>query len=335
MTICLLGGPRDAAARLGAKWLPYDAPLYSAREQLLGGRAMHRAGADVYHFPHYAVPRWPPRPYIVTVHDLIHFRYPDHFGRARIAMARRVLLRAVAGAAAVGCVSESTRRDLEAMAPDAIAKLRVTRDGVSDRFAPAGTASIEALRTRYGLGPYVLSMGDRAPHKRFDLVAASFQYLRGRDPALRLAVVGERGPSGVTDPPGTLRLDYVSDEDLRTLYSGAACLLFPSEYRGVRPPAARGHGVRMPSGVRARLVARRGLRWSGNPGGPRRPGNRRRRLAAADHPEARARIAETGLAHARAFSWLNTARRTLDIFASVASDARQPASPGRKGQKGV
>lgn len=324
LTITLAGAPPDAATRLGAGWVPFGAPLYSLREQLLGGRAMRRASADLYHFPHYAVPMRPPRPYVVTVHDLIHFRYPVHFGRAKVAVARHVLRRAVSAAAAVICVSDSTRRDLLAVWPDVAARVHVTHDGVSDWFSPAPAEAVDALVGRHGLGRYVLSMGDREPHKRFDLVASAFERMRVLDPDLRLAIVGERGPSGVADPPGAVRLGYVDDEQLRTLYSGARCLLFPSEYEGFGLPpleamacgcpvvCGRGSSLDEVVGAAAVQVA------------PDAAAIADAARALLDDPTHRRAYVEAGFARVRAFSWEATARATLAIFAEVVA-ANHPA----------
>lgn len=205
--LTLVGGPAHQAAELGAACLPFTAPLYSPQEQWLGGRAMRRAAASVYHFPHYAVPRWAPRPYIVTIHDLIHFRFAQDFGAVKVSVARHVLRRAVTRAERVICVSTSTAHDLAELAPASAGKAVVIGEGVSEEFRPAPRGDVDALRARHRLGRFVLSMGDRAPHKRFDVVADAFRALRERDGALRLVVVGERGPAARPDPEGTLRLD--------------------------------------------------------------------------------------------------------------------------------
>jgi alpha-1,3-rhamnosyl/mannosyltransferase len=317
--VCLVGGPAAAASALGARWLPFPAALYSAREQLLGGRAMRRAGADVCHFPHYAVPRWAPRPFVVTVHDLIHFRFPQDFGAAKVALARRVLARAVRGATTVICVSEWTRRDLVDLEPDAASKTVVIGEGVSERFHPTPASEVDALRARHGLGRYVLSTGDRAPHKRFAVTADAFRLLRERDPGLRLAIVGERGSRAAPDPDGSVRLDYVSDEDLRALYSGAGCLLFPSAYEGFGLPPLEAMACGCP------VVCSRGSSLDEVCGGGavQVEGSDAREVADAasvllnDGAARRDRIAK-GLAHAARFSWADAARRTLEVLREAA-----------------
>lgn len=321
VAITLAGAPRAEADALGARWLPFAAPLYSPREQLLGGRALRRAAADVWHFPHYAVPWWAPRPFVVTVHDLIHFRFPQDFGAAKVALARRVLARAVARGARIVCVSESTRRDLVALESAAAEKAVVIGEGVSERFKPAPPPQVEALRASHGLGRYVLSTGDRRPHKRFDVAAEAFRLLRERDPSLRLAIVGERGAGATADPEGAVRLDYVPDEDLAALYSGAECLLFPSAYEGFGLPPLEAMACGCP------VVCGRGSSLDEVCGGGAVQVDAADAREVADaawtlvsDPAARSARIATGLAHAARFSWADAARRTLDVLSAAARE---------------
>lgn len=323
----LLGGPAaaTAAAGLHAAFLPYDAPLYSVSEQLFGGRVMARAGARLYHFPHYAVPLAPPHPYVVSVMDLIHFKFPEQFGRARVALARHVLGRAVRGAARVLCISDATRRDLLALEPTVAGTTDVVHLGVAPRFEPAPAEAVDAVRRRHGLDRYVLSSGDREPYKRYDVAARAFDRLRAHDPQLQFAVFGERGPSGVADPPGTVRLDYVSDDDLVALYSGARCLLFPSAYEGFGLPPLEAMACGCP------VVCGRGSSLDEVFGGVAMQVDASDAAEVADaalvlvsDERARREAAARSIAHAVRFTWARTASLTLEAFALALDEAPEP-----------
>ena len=52
-----------------------DAPNYSMRELFVMGRAIAKAGLDLFHAPHFVLP-WTSTPCIVTIHDVILAHYP-------------------------------------------------------------------------------------------------------------------------------------------------------------------------------------------------------------------------------------------------------------------
>jgi alpha-1,3-rhamnosyl/mannosyltransferase len=317
LRLTLAGGDHAAAvaATLGARHLRYDPPLYSLREQLLGGRTIATAGADLYHFPHYAVPFSAPCPFVVSVLDLIHFRFPELFGQAKVAVAKQVLRRAVARAVRVICISEATRRDLVALIPDADSKSTAIHLGVAERFAPAPREAVEAISRKLGVGRYVLSVGDREPYKRYDVAAAAFERMHAWDPSLRFVVFGERGPSGVSDPPGTVRVDYVADEELVALYSGAGCLLFPSAYEGFGLPPLEAMACGCP------VVCGRGSSLDEVFAGAAVQVDASNAAEVADAAwlllsdrDARADAVARGRTRAAAFDWHTTARLTLEVF---------------------
>src|SRR5206468_5182885 len=94
---------------------PTQVPVYDLREHTRLRRELLRAGCDVYHVPHYNVPWRFPAPLVVTIHDLVHLRYPEFLrSRAHAAYARGLLAHAVRRARTVIAVSEATRRELEA-----------------------------------------------------------------------------------------------------------------------------------------------------------------------------------------------------------------------------
>ena len=55
----------------------FDAKWYSLKEQLIGPRVINKEKLDLIHFPHFNVPFFLKKKYIVTIHDLIINHFPD------------------------------------------------------------------------------------------------------------------------------------------------------------------------------------------------------------------------------------------------------------------
>ena len=51
---------------------------YSVAEQIRVPLALRRAGAQVFHAPHYVMPPFLPCPAVVTIHDCIHLMFPEY-----------------------------------------------------------------------------------------------------------------------------------------------------------------------------------------------------------------------------------------------------------------
>jgi glycosyltransferase involved in cell wall biosynthesis len=210
-------------------------------DQRLAPLLIARTPPSIVHETYYARRGSAPRgvPTILTVHDMIHEKFPESFAEQdpTAAIKRAAVLRADR----VVCVSESTRRDLVAIIPDAEPKTSVTRLGF-DSFALPGPAQ-EALPTD-ALPPYLLYVGSRAPYKNFGGLLAAF----AASPQLRDNFVIRAFGGGAPTAADTAILDALKLADgavifeqggdalLAQRYRGAAAFVYPSLYEGFGIP---------------------------------------------------------------------------------------------------
>ena len=174
-------------------------------------------------------------PVVLTVYDLICARYAPLVPNSDLIM--RHLRHSVSKAAHVICISYSTERDLLETCPAARGKTSVIH------LASSLTASDSGPATNVLEEPTFLFVGARAGYKNYDLLIRAFAKASEVNPRLRLRVVGLPQTSeeawqahflGITE-----RVEYYvlpSDDVLRSLYSTATALLYPSCYEGFGIP---------------------------------------------------------------------------------------------------
>jgi len=194
---------------------------------------LRRARPRLVHFLSVYAPLLAPRPYVVTIHDLIHLRYPEYFKRSVGPYYATVVRAVCAGAARVITDDGQTVPDLERFLGVRPAKIRVIPLGVDDAYLAAAEAE-PAPR------PYFLYVGNHRPHKDLPTLFAAWESL---DPALEVDLY-LTGPDDLAPAParpkralGSLRfLGDVSVERLRRLYAGALALVHPSLCEGFGLP---------------------------------------------------------------------------------------------------
>ena len=186
----------------------------------------------VHHLSVYA-PLLGTRPSIVTIHDLIHLRYPALF-KNRVGPYYATVVRAVcARATRIITDDERTIDDLERYLGIAPRKVAVVALGVDDRFfAEVAKPSTER--------PYFLYVGNHKPHKDLATLFAAWAAL---DPAcdVDLWLTGADDLSGATTLPGRSRgrirfLGDVGARDLAVFYRGASALVHPALCEGFGLP---------------------------------------------------------------------------------------------------
>ena len=193
------------------------------------------------------------RRHVLVIHDLFVLTNPEWFSR-RYVWTHAPLLRAqIRSAAAIVAVSQPVADQVAehypgpiVVAPNAPSAVFSDEPAVSDPVEP------DPLAAR-GLtaGEYFLTVGSMDPRKNLPRLAQAYAALTDQERAGHpLVIVG--GGSGVFRsediawPAGTIDAGYVSDAELRALYSGARAVVFVSWPRvsacrwSSRPPPGPG-----------------------------------------------------------------------------------------------
>jgi glycosyltransferase involved in cell wall biosynthesis len=292
-------------------------PLYEAWHRLRRPHVERATGRiDLIHATSIAIP---PRsaPLVVTIHDLLFLRQPDHFTRRGLGFFRRGLQLAVADADLVLCSSQATVSNcLEAGFDEA--RLRHVPLGVEvDR---AEGAQVVTTRARYELArPYVLWIGTIEPRKNLRGLLQAWRTLDRDD--LDLVLVGPRGWREDLDAllsragGGVKTLGFVPRADLASLYAGAEVFCFPSLLEGFGLPVLEAMAQGTP------VVTSRGTsteELAGDAALLVDPGDTSDIAAAIasllDDPALHAKLSDAGPERAAQYSWATTAELIVSAY---------------------
>jgi glycosyltransferase involved in cell wall biosynthesis len=190
---------------------------------------------DYYYFsPHYVYPLFISQRLLVTVHDLIHFKFPHLFKPAiRIEVGKFFMRRVRKKAAIVFAGSHTTKNDLQELFRFDESRIRVIYYGIADIFFQQ-----EPQPSFYDF-PYILYTGNLKPHKNLPVLLEAFSLIKDRFPDFRLVLAGVLPDRSFRRALAQLRLEdrvvmkgYMAQQDLIRLIDGAEFFVFPSLYEG-------------------------------------------------------------------------------------------------------
>jgi len=254
---------------------------------------------------------------ITMVHDLFFYQHPRQVVREMRSYCRLVKANC-ARSDAIIAVSEYTKSRILELLDVPASKIHVIRHGADPFFEQrASENEIKLLRTEYRIEkPYLLFAGTREPRKNLERLLTAFHNF-SHDVQLVLAGPEGWGPdrwkSLVTNR--VVLTGYLTREALRALYQGALAFVFPSLEEGFGLPMLEA----MASGT---PVAASRIPVFQEIGGDAflsfDPADIEEIRSALDSIVAdaalRTTLIEKGAIRAKAFSWKEAARQTLELY---------------------
>ena len=223
---------------LSEKEFSFKKQMYLKVNKMSSILSLKTSNFDIFH-PTYYDPYFlkfiNKKPYVLTVHDMIHEKFPDLYGKSDeiISYKRTVIL----NANKIIAVSENTKKDIINLFDLQPNKIEVIHHGFE---LIANKRIIDKLV--FIPNRYVLFVGERNLYKNFSNFVKALSVLMNVDDELYLVCTGRAFSKEETEMLIKLNIfdrvkQYqVNDNELKNLYSAALAFVFPSYYEGFGIP---------------------------------------------------------------------------------------------------
>lgn len=284
-------------------------------------KMLRRGDFDVFH-PTYYDPYFlkyiKSRPFVLTVHDMIHELFPRYFpGRDKTRAYKRILARK---AAKIISVSENTKKDIVRLLGVDESKIVVVYHGNS-----LSSASSRRPEEWVSTGKYLLFAGSRMGYKNFIPFIEAVQPILKREKDLNIVCAGggsfSNSEKAVFKKLGLeekIRYVPASDNQMFWLYHNALALALPSLYEGFGIPVLEAFGCGCPV-----LLSRAGSlpEIAGEAAVYFDPHSLSSIKEAVDKvvcdERLRDRLREEGFNRLKNFSWQKAAQRTQEVYQNI------------------
>jgi glycosyltransferase involved in cell wall biosynthesis len=293
-----------------------------------------KLGIDLFHFPAFIAALGIDIPTVITVHDLCFALFPEAFSALRGRYYRFIIPRSVRRCDAVIADSESTRKDIVEHLPVDSSRVGVIHLGVDPaRFYHVGQEEERAqLRRLHDLPEdFILYVGVLEPRKNLPRLLRAFsQGVVSKGLPQNLVIAGRKGwkYGDIFREVGALGLEgkvlfpgYIEPARLATLYSMARALAYPSLYEGFGLPCLEAMSCGTPVVTSDRSSLPELVDDCGLIVDPTSVDSIADALHDICSDDDRVRqLSARGIDRARHFSWLTTARKTVEIYERTMAD---------------
>ena len=298
---------------------------YSLKEQTALPKILNKYNLDLVHFPHFNVPIFYKRNFVVTVHDLIH----QHF-QMRKASTLDPLTYKIKQLGYKQVFKNAINKSLKIIVPsNYVKKLLMMEWKVKDEKI---IVTYEAADDRIFAGPgfkpkinfpYIFYIGNAHPHKNVEGLIEAFLQLKKDSSAeeLKLVLAGKdhyfwkRIKDKYTDE-NIKYVGFITDSELASYYKGARCYVLPSLEEGFGIPMLEAFAGKCPVaasniGALREIVKDAALYFD-----PKNIENMSQTIKKIlDDKELRKKLIEKGSVRCKEFSWKKLTEKTLEVYA--------------------
>ena len=202
---------------------------------------------DVFFTPSHYSPRFSPVPTVMSIMDLSYIHFPSLFAKSDLYQLKNWTSYSVKQARKIFTISNASKDDILTIYKKKPSDVIVTHLGIKDGSGSIDKDSrenMEKLVEKFGLtNNYILFVGTLQPRKNIARLIEAVSLLKDKD--VQLVVVGKKGwifedilsaPEKFNISERVKFLDFVSDEDLPSLYKHAKIFVLPSLYEGFGLP---------------------------------------------------------------------------------------------------
>ncbi len=235
---------------------------YTLKEQIVFPLKLYQYKLDLIHFPHFNVPIFYWKTFIVTIHDLIISKFPQSRRKAttlspilykiKLFFYYLVIKSAVSRAKKIIAVSEATKKDIIKILKINPEKIIVIYEGVG---LPKISKKIQNSKFKIQ-NSYILYVGAAYPHKNLESLLIAFKELiKDGIKNIKLVLVGKKDYFYQRLEKYALEIDLkneviftgeVTDEELIALYQNALFFIFPSLEEGFGLPGIEAMAYGLP-----------------------------------------------------------------------------------------
>jgi glycosyltransferase involved in cell wall biosynthesis len=328
LELLLLCRPRDVLElQFLGQPVPFDFPTYHPWENVAIPRLASKLAVDIYHGTANQTPFWMPCASVVTVHDFIVFRISGALSYPKDRIVRASMERSIAQARSIACVSEATRRECLTFG-SLESRTHTVYNALDEEFdAAAGQPGIQPPEILLS-GPYFLFVGLGKPHKNLVRVLRAMKMLGDcwptGMPKPNLVLVGPQ----MNDICSMARAMDVDDRvcftgavhisKLVSLYRHATALCFPSLNEGFGLPALEAMRTDLPvltSNCSSLPEVCADAALYVDPYSVEQIADGLRRITLDE--ALRAHLQAAGRLRLVSFSWTESARKMVDIYAQA------------------
>jgi glycosyltransferase involved in cell wall biosynthesis len=302
--------------------LVYSKPnLFARRWWSLGLPSyLRRTSTALFHGTNFEVPLRGNCPSVITIHDLSLLLHSSTHEARAVLRARVRLPRMARKAAFVITDSEQVRREVCEHLSVEPGKVIAIPLAPQPAFAPVSPEVAVEARRRLGVeDDFVLYAGTIEPRKNLATLLTAFEdVLRTTELRPQLVIAGKLGwkqndlANRLEKADRIKSIGYVSDADLRALYSSCRAFVYPSIYEGFGLPPLEAMACGAPviasavpsvTNSTARVIEATDVQ-----------GLARSIVELVSDARARETLSAAGLNHAAKFSWAQTAKLTREVY---------------------